>query len=393
MDELKELMNKLEELKAEAGKLAETSNVEDTEKLNAKLAEIKNVKARIKFEEMKIEDERITAENKIQNGRMKPIDNTKDNQIDNQAVYEKAFYNVLQGKRLSAEDVNVLQKVNNTLSSGTGEDGGYLIPNDQKVAIKELKRQYKSLETLVNVEPVTTLTGSRSIEKEAEYTPFIEFAEGDDISETDSPKFNNVLYAIKDRGGILPVPNNLLSDNKANLKSYLNKWLAKKQVATRNSLIVNLMRAKEKNLIENIDDVKEIFNVTLDPSIADMAVVVMNQSSFNKFDKMKDGNGEYLLQKDPTDKTKKMLDGRNIIKFSNKILSNRDDNGIKKAPVIIGSLKEAITLFDRDATSLLSTQLGGTAFKKNRTEIRAITREDVKEVDSDAYVFGEIVVE
>lgn len=45
------------------------------------------------------------------------------------------------------------------------------------------------------------------------------------------------------------------------------------------------------------------------------------------------------------------------------------------------------------AMSLLATSIGGTAFGKNRTEIRAITREDVKGFDMDAIAFGETEVQ
>jgi HK97 family phage major capsid protein len=135
-----------------------------------------------------------------------------------------------------------------------------------------------------------------------------------------------------------------------------------------------------------------VLNVTLDPSIAAMSIVVMNQDSFNKFDKMKDSQGNYLLEKDPQNPTRKLLAGKPIYVFSNKTLKTRDDAGTKKAPVIIGSLKEAVTLFDRQAMSLLSTNIGGSAFTKNRTDIRAITREDVKMVDTASVVYGELIL-
>jgi HK97 family phage major capsid protein len=119
-----------------------------------------------------------------------------------------------------------------------------------------------------------------------------------------------------------------------------------------------------------------------------MAVVVTNQDGFNKFDKMKDLEGNYLLQPNPLNPTQKLLGGKPVHVFSNKTIKTV----ATKAPVIIGSLKEAITLFDREQMSLLSTNIGGTAFTKNRTDIRAITREDVQMVDSAALVYGEIVV-
>ncbi|QLY82237.1 phage major capsid protein [Clostridium intestinale] len=389
-----ELKNQLNQLKAEADLLMNKEGVK-AEEINSKAEEIKSVKAKLDYQLQKEADEKADIENQIKNGSAAPLQQELDNKdINNE--YKKAFYNALRGKSLTEAQDKALVEVNNALSSTTNADGGYLIPVDQQTAIKELKRELSSLEPLVNIEPVTTLTGSRNIEKDAEHTSFVEFEEGDDVPTADSPQFNNVAYSIKDRGGILPVPNNLLSDNTANLEAYLNRWLAKKQVATRNKLIVDLLATKTKVAITGIDDVKTILNVTLDPSISAMAIAVMNQDSFNKFDKMKDSDGKYLLETNPQNPTMKLLSGKPIYVISNKTLKTitvtEGEETIKKAPVIIGSLKEAITLFDRQAMSLMATNVGGDAFKKNRTDIRAITREDVKLVDTSAVVYAEIEV-
>lgn len=384
---LEKLYNKLEELTNKARELNAKDGVTAEEVENV-ANEIKAVKAKISLQEQ-LEKEELA--NKAQKGEAKPVENKEMSKAEDIAAtneYNDAFYKALKNKALTSDELGMLEKVNNALSSQTGEDGGYLIPVDQRTAIKELKREFTALEPLVNVETVSTLTGTRNIEKDAEFTPFVEFAEGDDVPDVDGPQFVNIQYAVKDRGGILPIPNHLLKDNTAGLRNYLNRWLAKKEVATRNYLIINLLQTLPKTAISGIDDIKNILNVTLDPSIARMSVVIMNQDSFNLFDKMKDSDGNYLLQKDPQNPTRKLLAGKTIHVFSNKILPSTET----AAPVIIGSLKEAVTLFDRQAMSLLATSVGGDAFKKNRTDIRAITREDVQFVDTDAIVYGEIAL-
>lgn len=378
-----ELLIKLNNLKAVATEFSNKEGVTAAE-ITAKMEEIKVVKAKYN---LALQNEADEAE-EFENANKTPISGALVKESETNAIYTDAFYNALRGKSLTEQQATVLSELNNALSSTAGADGGYLIPIDQQVAIRELKREFLSLESLVNIEPVSTLTGNRNIEKDAEYVPFAEFTEGNDVPDTDTPQFVNISYAIKDRGGILPIPNNLLADNTANLQAYLNRWLAKKNVATRNKLIVDLLLTLSKTAITGIDDVKNVLNVTLDPAIAAMAVVVMNQDSFNKFDKMKDSDGNYLLEKDPTNPTRKLLAGKPIYVYSNKTIKTVAG----KAPVIIGSLKEMITLFDREQMSLLSTQIGGGAFKGNRTDIRAITREDVQKVDTAAVVYGEIVV-
>lgn len=385
-----ELRMKLAALKNAAEELVK-NDAATLEQVEAKGVEIATMEAKLKMQLGAEAGEEPSAGGTP----VKPIDGADP--VDTKAVYEDAFYNALAGRPLTEAQGKSLAQVNNALSSGTGEDGGYLIPADQQVAIRELKRQYDSLEELVTVEPVATLTGNRNMEKDAQYTPFAEFSEGDTLADTDTPQFVNIAYTIKDRGGILPIPNNLLADNKANLQAYLNRWLAMKSVATRNKLIIDLLNTKAKTALTDVDSVKNVLNVTLDPAISSMSTVVMNQDAFNAFDKMKDSDGNYLLEKDPQNPTRKLLAGRPIKVVSNKtlptIVTGTGETEVKKAPVIIGSLKEAIVLFDRQQMSLLATNIGGTSFAKNRTEVRAIEREDVKGFDFSAIVFGEIKVQ
>lgn len=303
-----------------------------------------------------------------------------------EARYEEAFFNKLKGNA-TIEDDEILT-MRNSLSSGVDADGGILIPNDQQTKIIELKRQNINLSDYVTVEPVGTSKGSRVIEKSAELVPFVEFAENGLIGNMTSPQFVPVQYVIKDRGGILPIPNNLLKDSKANLSSYLNKWLAKKSTATENNLILTEISKLTKTPISSIDDIKYIFNVLLDPSISVRAKVFTNQDGFNHLDGLKDSQGNYLLEKDPKDSTKKIVSGKEIIVLSNEILKTTGG----KAPLICGSLKDGIVLFDRQAMSLLSSNIAAGAYENNLTNIRAIVRHDVKTLDSKAMVYGEITI-
>ena len=391
------LKAQLNALLKEAEALANDDKV-TVEQIQAKESEIKNLQARIELQ-IKIENEqRAGFENQMQTGTAENATatagaGTVDNAETEKEAYKQAFFAAVMGKNVTAEQREILIK--NALSSTTGEDGGYLIPVDQQVAVKELMREFKSLDELVNIETVSTLTGSRNIEKDAEFTPFANLTEGNSIADTDTPQFVNLTYSIKDYAGIMPVPNNLLADAKG-LEAHLMKWLARKNVATRNSIITALLATLTKSAVTGIDSVKTILNVTLDPAIADKSYIIMNQDSFNKFDQMKDNDNRPLLQVSPTDQTKKLIAGKEIKVYSNKTLATRTgtgaDAGKKFAPVIIGNLKEVVTIFDRQAMSLLATNIGAGAFEKNQTKYRAILRLDGKTVDTKAAIFGEIEV-
>ena len=81
-------------------------------------------------------------------------------------------------------------------------------------------------------------------------------------------------------------------------------------------------------------------------------------------DKLKDKDGKYIMQPDPTDATKTLLFGKYPVKVvSNKTLkstnvlkggSGSDKNDVTgyKYPVYMGDLKEAVTLFNKKGTEV-----------------------------------------
>lgn len=300
------------------------------------------------------------------------------NGIDSQA-YENAFVSFLKGNASLDEKMTIQA----ALSSTTDADGGLLIPKDQETQVIELARDYSSLRDLVYVEPVSTLTGTRVIEVDGEYTPFAEVTEGSKISDIENGDFKAISYSCKTYGGILPIPNNLLKDNKGNLLYHVSKWFAKKKVATENKLIGDSLSTFSKTAMKGIDDIKTVLNKTLDPAISANAIVVTNQTGFNELDKMKDTDGNYLLQPDPTKPTQKLLKGRPVKVYPDKVLAN----DTTKAPVIIGDFKRAITLFDRQLLTVDSTNIGAGAFETNSTKVRGLLRMDVQKFDEKAIVF------
>ena len=321
----------------------------------------------------------------------------------------KSFVNIIKAGFLHKEpdeaDVTVYK---NALTSDVtaGDDGevgiGVTIPEDIRTEIIELRRSDDNLEQYVNVEGVTTKTGTRNIEVDAESTPFDNVDEAADFPEMDEPHFEPIEYKIKKKGGILKMTAELLEDTAQNIMAYINKWIAKKTKATRNAMILkvlNEMTAGAELVVENIDSLKDIFNEELDPAIAATSIVITNQSGFNYLDKLKDKDGNYILQKDPTQKTKgKLLFGEYpIIKLSKKTLKSvaiLGDGGATvtgyKHPVFCGDLKEAITLFDRNVLTIDMNDKGAGLWDKDMTGIKVRDRFDVQPVDKGAVVKGEI---
>lgn len=277
------------------------------------------------------------------------------------------------------------------LQSGTEENGGYIVPNDVKTEINEYKRtQLFDLSQLVTVVTTKFTKGSRVFEKLEDQTAFANIDEWDKIEDIPAPKFEKKEYAMKSFAGILPVPRQLLQDTDASLMAFLARFIAKKSLFTRNSQILAILNGLTKRAKDIVytDDLKAILNKELDGVFTAGAKIVTNQDGFNWLDTCKDEKGNYLMQRDVTSSTGFSLFGHEVVVIPNSTLKSTGN----KAPVFVGDLKEAVVLFDRGEYEVLSTEVGGDAFRRNSHDIRIIDRFDVQKWDADAVIATQIDV-
>lgn len=272
-----------------------------------------------------------------------------------------------------------------TGKTSTG-NGGLTIPDDVRTTINTLVRQYASLQNLVRVEAVTTESGSRVYEK---FTDIKSLASLDDesatIGDNDDPELTTIKYLIKRYAGITTVTNTLLKDTAENIIAWLSTWIARKVVVTRNQAILAVMNtASKKPTIAKFDDIKDLELTALDPALNATASFLTNQSGFAVLAKVKNAMGDYLVQRDPTNPEIYRIGGKQV-----SVIADRWLPDVSSAhPLYYGDFEQAITLFDRENMSLLSTNIGGGAFEKDETKIRVIDRFDVEQVDGDAYAVG-----
>lgn len=393
-DELKKLLEQINAKKQEV-----KDYIAEDKILKAKMAKKELVEMQDKFNLLMDleEEEEEEIKDHIRNGGGARMGEEKKPSVKEVAA---AFVNriVCGLKRIRMPEKD--EKIMNAMSETSPEDGGFTVPEDVKTKIIELRRTSDDLEQYVNTEHVTTKSGSRVMEKDADSTPWEDVDEGAEFTEGNTPQFTTVKYEIKKKGGILKTTRELLQDTAENILGYLNKWIAKKSRATRNAAILKVMKditdGKEV-VIETFDDLKDVFNVTLDPAIAASSVVITNQSGYNYLDKLKDSQGKYILQPDVTDKTKTMLFGvYPVKKVSNKVLKNTevkdgsDNVTAYKYPVYMGDMKEAITLFDREKITIELSTEAGDLWAKDLTGIKVRDRFDVVAFDKTAIVKGEI---
>ncbi|WP_279125789.1 phage major capsid protein [Lactobacillus taiwanensis] len=363
---VQDLEDKRAQIVIDLGKDETSHSVDEITKLNASL---KNAKINQELAKSAYEDAQANLKSQPINKKPLPV-NTKGN-VDKDAIknqFVKEFKNMITSG-----------------TTGTG-NGGLTIPDDVQQQIRTLARQQFSLQSIVNVESVTTTHGSRTYEKLADITPLVELDEdGKAIGDNDDPELTVVKYLIHEYAGINTATNSLLKDTVANILQWLTNWIAKKVVVTRNLKILEVMnKAPKKPTIAKFDDVKDLENNTLDPAIESTSSFLTNQSGYNVLSKLKDADGRYLMQPDITQPDRYLIDGKPVLRIADKWLP--DVSG--SHPLYFGDFKQAITLFDRENMELTTTNIGGGAFETNTTKVRVIDRFDVEMVDDGAIAVG-----
>lgn len=378
-EELKKMLDSINTLKAEVRNLANEGKIEEAK---AKKEELKALNDKFNLiydlEEEKKEEKKEEIKNKA-----KKITNKDE---------VNAFVNAIKAKltdsSVSASDKQIL----NQMSGGTPADGGLTVPQDMQTTVKDLRRSQDALENLVHVEPVSTLSGSRVIEVNADQVPFDNVDEAADFPEVATPQFRKVPYEVKKKGGILKVTRELVQDSAENIQAYLNNWISKKAKATRNFMILkqlDTMTSGKEVAMKGLEDLKTILNTNLDPAIALTSSILTNQDGFNWLDTLKDNEGKYILQADVTDKTKTLLFGKYpVIVVSNKVLATANNN----IPFYIGDFKEAVTIFDRETLSIEMNTQGDSLWNKDLTGIKVRERLDIQTIDDEAVVKGQVTV-
>ena len=305
---------------------------------------------------------------------VKPLSNKEEAVKDS---FIKDFKNLLNGTYRNAA-------ISSKEDESDGANAGLTIPKDIQTAIHALVRQYNSLQGYVTVESVTTASGSRVYEKWSDITPLANLEDEDTkISDIDAPKLALVKYVIKRYAGMLTATNSLLKDTAENILAWLTSWVAKKVVVTRNKAILDKIAAlPKKPTIAKFDDVKDLALTGVDPAIRSTSFFMTNTSGLAVLAKVKNAMGDYLLQRDPSQPEKYVIEGKPVVEIADRWLA--DNAG--SHPLYFGDLRQAVTLFDRENMSIEASSVAGDAFGLDQTKLRVIDRFDVESTDNESFV-------
>ena len=388
--ELRALLQKLENAKQEVRSL---------------LAEDKTQEAKAKMEEVRELQAKVDLQRELEETEARGLGGTELNDNGNverdmkelEAEYRTIFLRGIRRRPITAEQRSIIAEYERRAVMNEGNtnpaipdgDVGIVVPQDIQTTINALMREWNDLSQYVTVENVTTLSGSRVLETDADMTPFAVVDEYGQIQATDNPKFTTVTYKVKKRAGYLPLTNELLADNDANLLAYVQNWIARKAAHTRNTQIIALLNsALTPQTLPDLKAINKVLNVTLDPAISRTSIILTNQDGWDWLDNQVDGVGRPILQDDFTQPGRKMYKGRPIVVVSNRHLPSDTTNEL--APFIIGNLKQFMVLFNRRFFELASTREGGDAWRRDTTELRTIIRDDYVKWDGAAAVYGQL---
>lgn len=384
-EKIKELKASINSLSATiADKTAQVKNAleaDDLEKARTIKNEIDTAKEELKtakadlelFEATKVSGD---AENK-KGHEVKGEDMTYRDKV-NAFLHSKGTV-VNEGLRFDGKD-EVLIAMNEVTPVAPTTDGVKKTDTTKITSEEIVTTPIREIKTTVDLKPFTTIypakkaSGKYPILKKAT-SKMISVAELEKNPKLAKPEFEQVDWSVETYRGAIPVSQESVDDADVDLISIVAETVSQIKVNTTNAAIADVLKSFTTKTVANVDDIKKILNVDLDPAY-DVAFVV-SQSFYQILDTLKDGNGRYLLQDSITAVTGKVLLGKPVFVLSDTVLGSAGE-----AKAFVGDFKRAVLFADRQDLGLrwADNEIYG-------QYLQAVLRFGVKKVDAKAGYF------
>ena len=253
-----------------------------------------------------------------------------------------------------------------------------VIPEEVVTPVLELKNSKYNLAQYATVKTVSTGSGHYPIAKRNNTAVLATKEELADIADVDANMFEDVQFDVKTRAGKIALSNEVVDDSAVDIVSEVKGQLQKLVDNTDNQNIMKVLTSDtfKKETATTTDDLKKIFNVDLDPALNKMWLV--NQSGFNYLDTLKDNEGRYLLQPNPTAASGFTLFGAPVVMISDAVMPNNSDGSF---PMIAGDISEAVAVFRRNQVTAQWDK-----FDQFAQGLSVIVRNDYKPISADAAI-------
>lgn len=254
------------------------------------------------------------------------------------------------------------------------DDVGVTIPEDIKYIPEKEVKTVQDLSELVQKTSVTSASGKYPILKRAN-AKFNTVAELEKNPELARPEFETITWEVDTYRGAIPISQEALDDSVANLTAIVSENINEQKINTLNERIGEVLKAFNPTSVSNVDDLKEIINVKLDPGYDRQ--IICTQSFYQKLDTLKDGNGRYLLQDSIINTAGNTVLGMNVTVVRDDLLGKNGD-----ALAFIGDVKRGVLFADRTDVSVqwIENEIYG-------KYLMGAFRFDVKQADKNAGFF------
>lgn len=257
----------------------------------------------------------------------------------------------------------------------TTENNQAVVPSEVVTPIFEYKQNQANLGQFATVKTVSTGSGTYPIStnSNAVLATKEELAAIPDVD----AGMTGVDYKVATRAGKIYLSQEIVDDSEVPVVSEVQSQLQKLVNNTDNSNIVALLQKATKTAITGVDDIKKAFNVDLDPALNKM--IITNQGGYNYLDTLKDSEGRYMLQTDPTAPTGSALLGAPIVVVPSTLLPNEKDGSF---PLFVGDLSQYLAIFKRNQVTTNWTQ-----FDSYSCGLAVVIRNDYEVIDDKAMVY------
>lgn len=366
MDRIKEINERLEEIR---GMLEDDEKRGDTKfsDLEKEVRELKEEKAEIEAKQRMLDDEEEEKEDRsLMEQAHKGGEETRTIQPTNEQ--RDAFQKYLETREIDGGALKT-------------DSGFVVIPEQVVLEIMKLKEMEFNLDQYVTVKQVGYGSGKYPVVRQSEVAALPEVAELAENPALAVKPFYQLGYDIKTYRGYFLISREAIDDAYVNVLAELMTWMARTIASTRNAAIIKAikegtpgeegktLKLATKNAV-GIDGIKDAINLNLKPNY-EHNVAIVSQTAFATLDKMKDKQGNYLLQPDIKEASQKRLLGAQVVVLPDEMLGTKSSNTI-----IIGNLKDAIVLFDRS-----QYQASWTDYMHYGEALMVAVRQDVRILD------------
>ena len=204
--------------------------------------------------------------------------------------------------------------------------------------IKEVKT-IADLKVGANIHKTNKGSGTYNILKKAT-TRMYTVAELEKNPALAKPEFKGVDWKVETYRGAIPVSQESIDDADVDLLALISESIGEIKVNTTNYAMAEAYKTFAPKKIANLDDLKKILNVELDPAY--QASLTATQNFYNLLDTLKDNDGRYLLQDSIISPSGKVVLGNNINVVSDELLGVKGD-----AKAFVGDSKRGVLFVDR----------------------------------------------